>query len=114
MNKKDIAALAEMLVRWEFRQGGSSSEAATLTRCIEELREAFHITDEQLSVDRAFMICRLAGDESDEFFDAVCDLVDADYQGLVDKIDEDGGFDVVKTLVYGGREACTPLAAGTP
>jgi hypothetical protein len=98
MNKKDIHSLCIILASWEFRQGGSQSEAAALSGCISELRETFDITDEQLSAYRALEICRHVGDDSDELFDAVCDMIDDDYQGLLDAIDDARGFHIVKEL----------------
>jgi hypothetical protein len=98
MNKKDIDQLCTILVSWEFRQGGSQSEAAALSGCIRELRSTFGITDENLSAYRALEICSHVGDDSDELFDAVCDMIDEDYQGLLDVIDDAKDFHVVKEL----------------
>jgi hypothetical protein len=66
---------------------------------MEELRMSFNITEEDLSVYRTIEICKRAGDESDEFFDAVSDIVDDDYKGLLNAIDDANSFQVVRQLV---------------
>jgi hypothetical protein len=107
MNKKDIDKLCTIIVEWEFREGGSSSEAAARANCAARLREEFGITDDHLSVYRALEICRRTDDDSDELFDFVCDMVDDDYQGLLDAIDAAGDFQGVLSL-YQAHKASTP------
>jgi hypothetical protein len=99
MNKKEMHALCSLIAEWEFRDGGSSSGAVERSSCIEELRSTLNISDDDLSFYRAWKICEKAGDQSDEFLDLVNDMVDADYRGLLDAIDDAKGFHVVKELV---------------
>lgn len=98
MNKNDMNKLCILVVEWEFGSG-TASEAIGRAACISDLRREFSITAEDLSSYRASEICRKIGEESEEFFDAVCDLVDENFEGLMDAIDDAKSFDVVRAMV---------------
>jgi hypothetical protein len=108
MNKKERAELLNQIAQWEWQQGGSSSEAAAVTSCIEALCRIFNITSDDLLFDRTWemgrTVCLRNGEEmTEEWFDALNDVVDEQgYQQTIDLLEEDGwgGFhDRVSAMV---------------
>lgn len=108
MNKREKSELISQIAKWEWAQGGSSSEAAATTDCVRRLREIFKLSDEDLHFDRVWemgvAVCSKNGQEvSDEWFYALDDLVDErGYQSVITLLDEDGfgGFyDRICTIV---------------
>lgn len=89
MNKKERNALCSTIAAWEWQQGGSVSEASAYGRCARNIIEAMNITPEDLAFHRAYEIFRMtkAEGEDDDYLDALCDLVEADYSALIDMIE---------------------------
>lgn len=96
MNKRERAELVNQIAQWEWQQGGSSSEAAATADCIKNLCRIFNLSDEDLHFDRVWemgrAVCSQNGEEmSEEWFDALDDLVDENgYQEVITLIEEDG------------------------
>ena len=96
MNKRERAELLNQIAQWEWKQGGSSSEAAATNDCIRSLCQIFKLSDEDLLFDRVWemgkAICERNGEEiSDEWFDALDDLVgEHGFKETVNLLEDDG------------------------
>ncbi|PZU23947.1 MAG: hypothetical protein DI589_06730 [Shinella sp.] len=108
MNKRERAELINQIAQWEWKQGGSSSEAAAVTDCIASLCQIFELSDDDLLFDRVWemgrAVCLRNGEEmSEEWFDALNDLVDEyGLKEAINLLEEDGwgGFhDRVSAMV---------------
>ncbi len=97
MNKKEKEILCEMLARWEFIYGGSTSEAAARYSCSSDIRNALGISDEDMAFDRAWNIGTIVGDHSDEFIDLLVDAVNEDYASVIDAFDN--GHAELKSMI---------------
>ena len=84
MNKKEKAAICELLSEWELQTGGSASEAAARYSCAESVRKTLNITAEDMAFDRMWQISKSVGDTSEEFTDALIDAIHADYESVID------------------------------
>lgn len=113
MNKKERAELLNQIAQWEWKQGGSSSEAAATNDCIRSLRQIFKLSDDDLLFDRVWemgrAICSRNGEEmSEEWFDALDTIVEErGYQRTIDLLEEDGwgGFYARVTATEGSSDA---------
>lgn len=97
MNKNERNLICILIAEWEFSQDTGVSEAVARARCARALQEAFTITNEELSSYRAIEIGKIVNDDSDEFFDLLCDAIDEDYAAVLDAL-EDGADELRRYL----------------
>lgn len=109
MNRKDRENMCALIARWTWIQGGSSSEASGRNLCIQDLRETFAITDEELTFSWCWELYKLynahvGAADSDDFIDALVDLTEAEgmrhVADLVDKL----GFKGLRDHAMQGRQ----------
>lgn len=106
MNKRERETACAMVAAWEWTQGGSSSEAAALSRCAREVISGLQLPADDMRFARAWEIYRLASrdTEDDALFDAIVDRAEADYDGLIELIEQvgfDGLRDALPTPPHG-------------
>lgn len=83
-----------MVAGWEWRRGGSASEASARYACAKEVIETLGLSDEDLEFSRAWQISTHARfTDDDALFDAFTDMLKVEgYSAVVDLI-ETKGFD---------------------
>lgn len=95
MNKREKSELISQIARWEWMSGGSTSQAAAVNSCIEELCGIFKLSEDDLLFDRVWemgkVVCERNGSEmTDDWSDALSDFVDEiGYREAVDVLESD-------------------------
>lgn len=97
MNKNERNVLCILISQWEFSKDTSAPAAAATANCARVLQTEFSISDEEMSPYRAMVIGKLFNDESDDFYDLLCDAISDDYLGVLNMIDQ--GEDALRNFV---------------
>lgn len=87
MNKREKRELCEMIARWEWMQGGSTSQAAGLNDIIRDLLTSFRIAndDADLMFERVWKMCALVCQQVNVEF--IPTIGDGTLYSFYDKVD---------------------------